>query len=142
MVYEQLLRARRFIYRMQNSAYSQSARTVLEKILKNHGEVAAARSGLAISLLVEFLMGWSHDPEISLKLAFENAACALELDPMDSEANAVFGITALWHRKHILAIHHLDRAILLNPNHADALAGRGLALVFRGQAPNAFYQLQ
>ena len=61
---------------------------------------------------------------------------------MDSEAHAVFGITALWHRKHILAIHHLDRAILLNPNHADALAGRGLALVFRGQALNAFDQLQ
>ena len=142
VVYEQLLRARRFMYRMQKSADSQSARTVLEKILKNHGEVAAARSGLALSLLVEFLMGWSPDPEISLKLAFENAACALELDPMDSEAHAVFGITALWHRKHILAIHHLDRAILLNPNHADALAGRGLALVFRGQALNAFDQLQ
>ena len=35
---------------------------------------------------------------------------------------------------------HLDQAINLNPNHADALAGKGLVLIFTGEPESALVE--
>ena len=122
---------------------SESARAIFQSVLKNEGETATAHSGLALSYLVDFLMGWiEDDPRAAIQCAVDEAEAAMELDPLDSEAHAVFGMTEIWQRNYVLALHHLDQAIELNPSHADALAGRGLALVFCGRAHEAISQFE
>jgi len=140
--YQRILKARRLLYRMRESSDILAAHHILDGLLDEDPHHAPAHSARALGLIVDFLMGWSTNPEQSIERAFEQAALAIDLDPMDSEAHAVFGITAIWRRHYRLAIDHLDRAIELNPSHADARAGRGLAMIFRGDPNDAFVQIQ
>ena len=53
----------------------------------------------------------------------------------------MYGITGLWRGQHIEAVSHLEQALELNPNHADAFAGMGLALIFTGDPVASIRQI-
>jgi len=140
--YDDTIRARQLVYRMREPSDTQMARKLFQKVLKTEPGYAAASSGLALAHLADFLMMWAPDPDSALAAAAHHAGAALELDPADSQAHAVVGMTRLWHRRYPEALAHLDQAINLNPNHADALAGRGLALIFIGKPDLALTQFE
>ena len=140
--YDAIIRARHLVYRMRSPTDIDTARGLFQKMCKAHPAFAFAHSGLALSHLAQFLMGWASRPDETLKEAAQAAQLALELDPADSEAHAAFGVTQLWQRDHDRAMTHLNRAIELNPNDADALAGRALALIFRGKPLAAFAEFE
>jgi class 3 adenylate cyclase/Tfp pilus assembly protein PilF len=135
--YADTIRARRLVYRMREPADTKTARELFQKVLRTDSASATALSGLALTYLADFLMMWSDDPNACIPQAAHYASHALELDPADSLAHAVFGITYLWRRHYIEAMAHLGQAINLNPNHADALAGKGLVLIFTGEPESA-----
>jgi len=136
--YDAVIRARHLVYRMRNPADIDKAKDLFQKLCETHPTFACAHSGLALSHLAQFLMGWTSHPSETLKQATQAAQLALELDPADSEPHAAFGVTQIWHRDHDRAMTHLNRAIGLNPNDADVIAGRALALIFRGKPLAAF----
>ena len=139
--YADVARANQLVYRMGEPADTEKARVLFEKVLASNAAFAPALSGLALTHLTDFLMFWTNDPASTLPHAAQYARRALEIDQSDSLAHAVFGITSLWRRKYIQATTHLDQAIELNPNHADALAGKGLALNFVGDPEAGIGQL-
>lgn|GEM_PF-183949 len=132
--YTDVIRARHLVYRMREAADTHQARQLFERVLAADTTFAPALSGLALAHMTDLLMSWSDDPQACVPQATRYAEQALELDPTDSLAHAMFGITSLWRRRYVEAMTHLDRAIELNPNHADAFAGKGLALIFTGQS--------
>ncbi len=138
--YADTIRARQLVYRMREPADTKTARELFQKVLRTDSASATALSGLALTYLADFLMMWADDPNACIPQAAHYAGHALELDPADSLAHAVFGITYLWRRHYIEAMTHLDQAINLNPNHADALAGKGLVLIFTGEPESALVE--
>ncbi|MEK9627152.1 MAG: adenylate/guanylate cyclase domain-containing protein [Gammaproteobacteria bacterium] len=140
--YQQLLNVRRLLYRMHEPADMTNARAILDQLVTVHADHAGTHCAIGLSHVVDILMGWADDIARSIALASEHAALAIELDPLDSECHAVFGITAIWRRHHSQALNHLNQAIALNPSHADARAGRGLAMIFLGEPAAAFEQIQ
>ncbi len=139
--YADVARANQLVYRMREPADTEKARELFEKVLASNAAFVPALSGLALTHLTDFLMFWTDDPATAVPRAAQHAQKALELDQSDSLAHAVFGITSLWRRQYVEAITHLDQAIELNPNHADALAGKGLALNFIGDPEAGIRQL-
>ena len=139
--YADTIQARQLVYRMREPVDTKTARELFQKVLRTDSASATALSGLALTYLADFLMMWTEDPNACIRQAARHASHALELDPTDSLAHAVFGLTYLWRRHYIEAMAHLDQAIDLNPNHADALAGRGLVLIFTGEPESALIQL-
>ena len=140
--YDTIIRARHLVYRMRTPADIAQARDLFEKLCETHFTFAFAYSGLALSHLVQFLMGWASHPSETLKQAAHAAQVALELDPSDSTAHAVFGVTQIWQRNHDRAMNHLNRAVELNPNDADVIAARALGLIFRGKPLSACVELE
>lgn len=140
--YDAIIRARHLVYRMRGPADIDQAKSLFEKLCKTHPAFASAYSGLALSHLAQFLMGWASHPSETLNQAAHAARLALELDPADSGAHAAFGVTQIWHREHDRAMNHLDQAVLLNPNDSDVSAARALGLIFRGKPLAAFTALE
>ncbi|MEC9328752.1 MAG: adenylate/guanylate cyclase domain-containing protein [Pseudomonadota bacterium] len=139
--YADVARANQLVYRMREPADTEKARELFEKVLASDAAFVPALSGLALTHLTDFLMFWTDDPATAVPRAAQYAQKALEFDQSDSLAHAVFGITSLWSRQYVEAITHLDQAIELNPNHADALAGKGLTLNFIGDPEAGIRQL-
>jgi class 3 adenylate cyclase/TolB-like protein len=140
--YDAIIRARHLVYRMRTPDDIDEAKDLFEKLCESHFTFAFAYSGLALSHLVQFLMGWASHPGETLKQAAQAARLALELDPADSGAHAAFGVTQIWQRDHDRAMDHLNRAVELNPNDADVIAARALGLIFRGKPLSAFAALE
>jgi len=140
--YDDNIRARRLVYRMQSAQDLDQAKTLFRNLGNRHPGFASVHSGLALSHLAEFLMGWASHPLETLNKAGHAAQLALELDPSDSGAHAAFGVTQIWQRDHDRAMTYLDRAVELNPNDTDVIAARALGLVFRGRPIAAFTALE
>jgi class 3 adenylate cyclase/tetratricopeptide (TPR) repeat protein len=140
--YNDNIRARHLVYRMRSAKDLDKAKTLFRNLGDRHPEFASAHSGLALSHLAEFLMGWASRPLETLNKAAHAAQLALELDPSDSGAHAAFGVTQIWQRDHDRAMTHLDRAVELNPNDTDVIAARALGLIFQGRPIAAFAALE
>lgn len=140
--YDAIIRARHLVYRMRTPADIDEAKALFEKLCETHFAFAFAYTGLALSHLAQFLMGWTSHPSETLNQAAHIARLALELDPADSGAHAAFGVTQIWQRDHDRAMNHLNHAVELNPNDADVTAARALGLIFRGKPLAAFAALE
>lgn len=77
-------------------------------------------------------MGWTQDPR-SLETAFELAEEAIALDVSLPLGYAILGEAYLWKKEHEKAIAAQERAIALNPNDADQIAGLGGILTWAGR---------
>mgnify|MGYP001159874073 FL=1 len=140
--YDAIIRARHLVYRMRTPADIDEAKALFENLCETHFNFAFAYTGLALSHLAQFLMGWASHPSETLNQAAHAARLALELDPADSGAHAAFGVTQIWQRDHGRAMNHLNHAVELNPNDADVTAARALGLIFQGKPLAAFAALE
>jgi tetratricopeptide (TPR) repeat protein len=64
-------------------------------------------------------------------MAFAEARHAIELDPQESRCHRVLSSTCLYRRDYEMAQHHVQRALDLNPNDADAMMTKGRILALR-----------
>ncbi len=78
--------------------------------------------GTAWTHLSAFRYGWSESPPDSFKRAAELAGRSLELDEGCADAHALLGYYHLLQGAHDSAIAAGERAVALNPNHADNAA--------------------
>ena len=81
-------------------------------------------------------MGWARSPEATLKKAAALAHKALSLDDSDVRAHVLLGQIHIYFGRYEQALAELDRATTINPNNADAIAGRRpltLLAVMRGR---------
>ncbi|HUG99663.1 MAG TPA: BTAD domain-containing putative transcriptional regulator [Gammaproteobacteria bacterium] len=96
-------------------------------------DCARAHLGLAWAGLIAWTCHWSETPEELFASAFDAAKRALASDASDSLTHAILGEFYLFHREYEHAMIHLQRALALNPNDADAFGIMGFLLTCLGR---------
>ena len=101
-----------------------------EKAIEIDPRYARAHVAVAFNYYLEFLYGWSDNPEYSLEKMEEYARKAVQLDDGEAEAHWILADVYYVNKQFDDAIAEYERAISLNPNHADILAEFGWVLPF------------
>ena len=139
--YEYVLRARPALNRPERANIA-DARVLLKRAIQLDPNYAAAHSALAETYHVAASMGWAESPATFLSRAAELANKALSLSDLDVRARIILGRIHLFHQKYEQAKAELDRALVINPSDAHALAARGNILMWLGQTDAAIEALE
>lgn len=139
--YDYVLRARPALQGLTRAG-NLEARTLLRRAIQTDPDYAAAYAALAEAHYNAVSMGWAESPVEFLQRAAEMANKALSLDASEVRAHVVLGRIHVFYRQYEQARMALERAIALNPNDANALAGRGNILMWLGQTDAAIGSLE
>ena len=139
--YEYVLRARPAL-QQPGRAEVVEARTLFRRAIALDPNYAAASSGLAETYHLATVMGWAESPSETLGRAEELAKKALSLDESDVRAHIILGRVLVSHQQYGQAKAEMERAIAVNPNDANGLAGRGNILMWLGQTDAAIAALE
>jgi adenylate cyclase len=139
--HDYVLRARPAL-RQPTRANNAEARVMLRRAVEIDPGYAAAYSALGETYHIAAAMGWAESPAASLSRAEEMARKALDLDDSDLRARILLGRIHLFHYRYDDAKAQMERAIAINPNDADGLAGRGHILLWLGQTDAAIETLE
>jgi TolB-like protein/class 3 adenylate cyclase/lipoprotein NlpI len=110
-----------------------AARALFEKAIELDPQFAQAYVGLAWIHIQQFWFGWTDEPAHAVAQTRDAAQKAIALDPSEAEAHWLLAEAYLADGQFERAEAEFERALALNPNHADLLAGWGLASVFLGE---------
>jgi TolB-like protein len=102
---------------------------------------AAAHAWLARSLALTWSQKWNSDAAV-LELALSHAERAVELDPQSSYAISMVGWAQLWRKNRDESIAQCRRAVVLDPNNAEAHLFLSLALSSAGLGEEALYYVE
>ena len=113
------------------------ARRYFERALEIDPEYARAHAGLSLSYFNEWsCQAWAHWDE-NERLAHAHAQRAVTLDQTDAMVQVILGRILLYRRRYDEAAHHLQRALLLNPNDTDVLVHAALGQAYLGDPESA-----
>jgi adenylate cyclase len=112
------------------------ARRVLKKAIELDPTFAAAFAELSFVHFMDWLVGWSKDPQ-ALEHAFSTAKKAVSLDDSLPSGHANLGWVYLWKKQFDQSVAELERALALNPNYSDALLFLGDVLSYAGRPKEA-----
>ena len=107
------------------------SRRMFEKAIGLDPIFARARAALGNTVLMEWIFGYSSDPE-TLETARELAVSAIEVDPEESSGHALLSSVYLWTRKHDQALAAIRKAMTLDPHRAEWMAMLGEQLAWAG----------
>lgn len=133
--YDYVLRGLAYINRFTKEANALAKKMFL-KAIEFDPEYASAYSGLGRAHWMEWVFGWSQDPQI-LKRTHDVARKALSLDKSNSLGHSLLGDVYLWGKKHDKAITEMEETLALNPNDADGLSTLGGILSWADKADEA-----
>ena len=139
--YDYVLRARAALLHPARANIVE-ARALLRRSVELDPNYAAAYAALAETYYVAVTMGWAEAPADFLVRAQEMADKALSLDESDLRAHVILGRTYISYHRYDQARTEIDRAIAINPNDANGLAGRGNILMWSGQTDAAIADLE
>jgi tetratricopeptide (TPR) repeat protein len=139
--YDFVLRARPALQRPTRTS-NVEARVLLRRAIEIDPNYAAAYAALAQTYHIATSMGWAESPSAFLSRAEDLALKALSLDQFDVRARVILGRIHLFHQRYKQAEAEIERAIAVNPNDADGLAGRGNILMWAGQTDSAINVLE
>jgi TolB-like protein/tetratricopeptide (TPR) repeat protein len=108
------------------------ARNYFERALEIDPTYARAYAGLSLSHFNEWsCQAWAQWDEKE-RLAHDYAQRAVTLDTSDAMVQVVLGRILVYRRRYDEAAHHLERALVLNPNDTDMLVHAGLCQCYLG----------
>jgi TolB-like protein/DNA-binding winged helix-turn-helix (wHTH) protein/Tfp pilus assembly protein PilF len=139
--YDYLLRARPALQRPTRGGIVE-ARDFLRRAIALDPRYAAAHSALGETFHVAISMGWAESPDEYWKRVESHAREALKFDASDVRARVLLARRYLAYNRNLEAQTEIDRAIEINPNDADALAGRGNVLMWLGKTDAAIETLE
>ncbi|HYJ39688.1 MAG TPA: winged helix-turn-helix domain-containing protein [Steroidobacteraceae bacterium] len=139
--YDYLLRARPALQRPSRAGIVE-ARELLRRAIALDPKYAAAHSALGETFHVAISMGWAESPDEYWKRVETHAGEALKFDSSDVRARILMARRYLAYNRHLEAQSQIDRAIGINPNDPDALAGRGNVLMWLGKTDAAIESLE
>ena len=102
---------------------------------------AAAHAWLARSLSLTWSQRWNADCAV-LELALSHAERAAALDPQSSYAISMLGWVQLWRKNRDESIAECRRAVVIDPNNAEAHLFLSLALSAAGLGEEALYYVE
>jgi TolB-like protein/DNA-binding winged helix-turn-helix (wHTH) protein len=139
--YDYALRARPALQRPTRTKIVE-ARALLRRAIDLDPGYAAAYAALAETYYVAPSMGWAESPTASLSRAEDLANKALSLDYSEVRARVVLGRINIFRQRYQQAEAEIERAIAINPNDAQGLAGRGNIMMWLGKADAAIAALE
>jgi adenylate cyclase len=139
--YDYVLQARTALLR-PTRANIVEARAQLRRAIALDPNYAAAHSALGETFHVAISMGWAESPDEYWKRVEDHANEALRHDETDVRALVLLARSLIAYNRYEEAAVQIDRAIAVNPNDADALAGRGNILVWSGETDKAIDTLE
>ena len=139
--YDYVLRARPALQRPTRASVVE-ARELLRKAIALDPNYAAAHSALGETFHAAVSMGWAESPDEYWKRVEQHANEAIHLDESDVRARILLARGLIAYNRYEAAEAQIDRAIAINPNDADALAGRGNILVWLGKTDAAIETLE
>ena len=139
--YDYVLRARPALQR-PTRANNAEARVLLRHAIALDPNYAAAYAALAETYHIATVMGWAQSPTAFLGRAEEMANKALSLDDSQVRAHIILGRVDIFHHRYEQAKAEMDRALAINPNDAQGLAGRGNILMWSGDTDGAIEALE
>jgi adenylate cyclase len=129
--YDYVLRAREAMAEGKRDT-NVAARALLRQAIRLDPRYAAAYTALGETYRMDVATGWAQSPDAALKEAEALADKALSLDDTDVRAHVLLGQIDIYRARYDQALVRLDQAIAINPNDADAIAGRGTVLIWSG----------
>ena len=138
--YDHVLQARAVL--CDSAENNRRCRELYECALRADPRNAEACSGISITHGLDHISGWAESPDFSREEAMRYALKAVALDDDSSNSHNQLGFTRLFNREYELAEFHLDKALLLNPNHSVAWAYKGLYFIYIGKPEDALSVLQ
>lgn len=139
--YDYMLRARP-AFQQPTRANNVEARTLLRRAIELDPNYAAAYAALAETYHIGASMGWAESPTANMSRAEELATKALSLDRSEVRARVILARVHIFHQRYKQAAAEIERAIAINPNDAQGLAGRGNILMWLGQTDAAIEALE
>jgi adenylate cyclase len=139
--YDFLLRARPALRRPTRAGIAE-ARELVRQAIALDPQYAAAHSALGETFHVAISMGWAQSPDEYWNRVQAHAREALKFDVSDVRAHVLLARNFLVYNRYLEAQTEIDRAIAINPNDAEALAGRGNVLVWLGETDAAIESLE
>jgi TolB-like protein/DNA-binding winged helix-turn-helix (wHTH) protein/cytochrome c-type biogenesis protein CcmH/NrfG len=139
--YDCVLRARPALQRPTRAGIVE-ARTLLRRAIELDPGYAAAHAALAETFHVAISMGWAEAPDDYWTRVETSTNEALRLDETNVRARVLLARRYIAYNQYDQAEAQIDRAIAINPNDADALAGRGNILVWVGKTDEAIDALE
>jgi adenylate cyclase len=140
--YDYYLRALAAIYRFSAEG-SKEALALLEKAIALDAEFALAYATQAVCYFSRRAFSWSDDPAHEAAEALRTAQRAMELDSSDARVLTYYAQTLIYNIGRLdEAVGCLDRALLADPNYANAWMWRGNARAYLGDAERAIEDLQ
>jgi TolB-like protein/Tfp pilus assembly protein PilF len=119
------------------------ARQYVERAIEMDPDFALAHAALAASLVETY---WDENfkdkKTATLDDALRVARRAVALDNNDAQCHCILAYVQMARKSFNLALHHLDIALQLNPNDADALSHRATVEVFTGKPEQSLKTLQ
>jgi adenylate cyclase len=115
---------------------NEHARITFKKALVLDPGYAIAHEKMGWTYFIEWVMGWSDDPE-SLNQAFKLGQKAAAFDALFEGSHCLLGNIYLWRKEHDKAVEFYEKALTLNPNYANGLADLGGVLAFAGRPKEA-----
>jgi len=103
---------------LNSKDYNLKARKLLEQALKTDPNYASAWSALSFTYCLEYIWGWSDNPNISLQRSFDHAEKAISLDDSDAFAHAALGLAYLLKGQTDKANVEGEKSIALGSNQA------------------------
>ncbi|MER9403800.1 adenylate/guanylate cyclase domain-containing protein [Mesorhizobium caraganae] len=132
--YDCFLRGRELWHRLTKDT-NVAARELLQRAIELDPKFASAHAFLALTHGVDYLNRWGASE--SMAQAEEAATQAVTLDDSDPWAHWALATIKLYTRQHDVAIDEVERALVLNPNFAEAHVCRGEALYYSGRSEEA-----
>ena len=135
--FDRTLQALDLFYRMDRASVGR-ARDLLEQVTREEPGYAPAHSHLASLRMRSIAQGWSDDEPADRAMAAEAARRAIERDPNDALALAIYGhVQAYLLKDYELARGYFDRALAAGPSCAWAWSYSSLTLGYLGDTANA-----
>lgn len=134
--YDMVLKGQQHIYRYTRDDLK-LARKCYEAAAKLDPRYARALASIAQTLNLEWLFSWSEHPEDTLEHALDLAREAVSLDEGDARGHACVGFISLYQKNHDISVNAYKRALQLNPNDADVIAGLADTYAHSGRSDEA-----
>ncbi len=139
--YDHVLRARPALQRPTRAGLVE-AREWLRQAIALDPDYAAAHAALGETFHAAVSMGWAENPDDYWQRVQKHTDAALKADADNVRALVLRGRMHIAYNRYAAAEREIDRAIVINPNDAEALAGRGNVLVWLGRTDDAIETLE